>query len=81
MHSGASHQDVVARRRKHVLEIGHLQVAASHRRVEDERDIARRQVANQRLSDRQCAVVRVVDAEHHLDDRVILLGKRSQIFV
>ncbi len=74
-------EDIVARRPEHVFEVCHLLIRGSDARTDDERDITGRQIANQGMSDRNGAVGPVVDAEHNLEDGVILLGKGAQIFI
>ncbi len=49
--------------------------------VDDERDVAAGKVAKQRPGGVEGAVLRVVDAEHDLPLRIILLGERPQVFV
>ena len=75
------HEDVVTSRREHVFEIGYLQIAASDRGSNDERDIGGRHIPNQLIGDGQRAVLRIVRAQHKLQAGVILLDEGAQVLV
>src|SRR4029077_14138374 len=68
-------------RGKHVFEVGHLEIAAPDGSSDKERDIGSRHPSNQRLGDRQRAILPVVYTEHDLHGRIVLLDQRAKAFI
>ena len=75
------HDQLVPRHLEHVFEVGDLLIRPAGPRIDDEGYIAGREIANQRMGGRQRAILRVIDAEHDLQRRIILLRERAQIVI